>query len=146
MEAPSNIRIWMQGQLFFYHSEAKEMCLLSWLSRKKIQELSNVFYKYHKTVQGHFRSANGTGSNFLCTMYRRRREKACTRSIGLITSYLTKLILAEIEEFHRIKMRTRTTWGNSDIKQLCAFLIRFFYQPCFAIGVIWLCLVPSISI
>ena len=89
-------------------------------------------YKFHKTVQGHFRSANGMDSNFLCTMYHRRREKACTQSIGLITSYLTTLILTEIEEFHRIEMRTKTARGNSDIKQLCAF--QFFYQPSLAIG------------
>ena len=57
-------------------------------------------------------------------MYRRRREKACTQSIGLITSYLTTLILAEIEEFQSIKMRTRTARGNSGNKQLCAFLTR----------------------
>ena len=78
--------------------------LIVLIKQKKTWELINVFYKFykfHKTVQGHFRSANGMDSNFLCTMYRRRREKVCTQSIGLITSYLTTLILTQIEEFYR---------------------------------------------
>ena len=58
-------------------------------------------------------------SNFLCTMQSRRREKACTPSIGFITSY------TDISR-NRIEMRTRTGSGNSGIKQLCAFLILFF--------------------
>ena len=33
--------------------------------------------------------------------------------------YLTTLILTEIEEVHRIEMRTRTEKGNSGIKQYC---------------------------
>ena len=135
VEASSNIskfRLWMQWQLFFSQCKAKEMCLLSWLSRKESWDLINVFYKFykfHKTVQGHFRSANGMDSIFLSTMYRRPHKKACTWSIGLITSYLTTHILTEIEEFQR----TRTARGNSGIKQLCAFLIRIlpaFFSNC----------------
>ena len=48
-------------------------------------------------MQEHFRSANGMDSN-LCNAGARRNEKACTRALGLTTSYLTSLILAEIEE------------------------------------------------
>ena len=82
----------------------------------------------------------------LCTAGAVKRLVQCTPSIGLITSYLTILKLSEIKEFQRIEMRTRTAWGNSGIRQLCAFLIWFFYQPSLAIGVKWLCLEPSIPI
>ena len=46
--------------------------------------------------------------------------------IGWVNFNLTKLIFAELEEFHRIEMRMKTARGNSGIKQLCAFLIWFF--------------------
>ena len=58
----------------------------------------------------------------------------------MITFHLTTLMIAEIEEFPRIDMRTVTARGNSGIKQLRA-LYPVFYQSTLAIGVmVILCL------
>ena len=65
-------------------------------------------------------------SSFNCTMYCSHSEQPCTQALGLITSNLTTRILAEKEEFNRVEMRTKTARRNSGIKQLYAFLIRFF--------------------
>ena len=137
----------MHWQLFFFsHCKAKEMCLLSWLSRKKNRKLSNVFYKFYKfrkTVLG-----DTSGQPMVRTVM---FSALCTAG-GVKKGLYTIDWLDNFLSYYTDINRNRRVSQNRDehenckrefgIKQLRACLIRLFTSaPSLAIGVMWLCLI-----